>query len=408
MLGVLVRLSVSLGIGALFIWFVIAHFDFGAAFSLAHHYRFDGATLAVIDSGGKLAWSFDLLTLLPVTAIVVLIHFIKVWRWELMLKPLGRFDFWEVNAVSAVGFMSILLFPLRLGEFVRPYLLAARNPRTSMSEVMSTIVVERVVDGLTTAFFLVGALYFLPKGAGPEFSMLETGSYIALAIFAALVVMILLAWWRIELVCRIIDVTVGLVSRKLAGFGKHVLRAFFDGLAKLPDTRMIVGFIVMTALYWGVNGVAIWWLAKGFGVDLSLFGGYVLMCTLVIGIMIPGPPGQAGNFEAAILIPLALFSPATPVANGVFTLALHAIFLIQPVIFGLYFIARGKIRMRRVWESTKADESAAQLATSAASSGAEGALNAVASTSAAVSTPADASPLPTGPAAPSEPAARRS
>ncbi|MCA9522585.1 MAG: flippase-like domain-containing protein [Myxococcales bacterium] len=357
------RLLLSLGIGALFIWFVVAKFDFGAVFSLSYAYRLDGATLSVLKPTGGIAWSLDLVTLLPVIAIVVLIHFIKVWRWELMLKPLGRFGFSEVNAVSAVGFMSILLFPLRLGEFVRPYLIAARNPKTSMSEVMATIVVERVVDGLTTAFFLVGALYFLPKGAGREFALLETGSYIALAIFSALVLMILLAWWRIELVCRILDLTVGLVSQKLAAFAKQVLRAFFDGLAKLPDVGMIVGFIVWTALYWGVNGVAIWWLAKGFGVELSLFGGYVLMCTLVIGIMIPGPPGQAGNFEAAILLPLALFSPNTPVANGAFTLMLHAIFLIQPTLFGLYFIVRGKIRMRRVWESTKSDGGAPPGAT---------------------------------------------
>jgi hypothetical protein len=49
--------------------------------------------------------------------------------------------------ISTVGFMAILALPFRLGEFARPYYVV-RQGQSRMSEVLGTVAVERIVDGL--------------------------------------------------------------------------------------------------------------------------------------------------------------------------------------------------------------------------------------------------------------------
>lgn len=352
MVKLLLRLGISLGIGALFIWLVVSKFDFGQLFAADNRYQWEGARLVALSAGGAIVWSLAFWVLLPVVPMLVAVHFVKIWRWKLLLAPLQRFSFWEVNKVGSVGFMAVILFPLRLGEFVRPYLIAAGG-RLTMSEAMATIVVERVFDGVFTSFFLFIGLQFIPRGTGSAGAMLTVGTYIAMAVFfGASLVLLLTYFWR-EWVFRVLGATLGRISAKLNKAICAILDAFFMGLTTLKHPRYFPGFVLLTLAYWAINGTMITLLARGFGIDVTIFAGYILMCTLVIGIMIPGPPGQAGNFEAAIVIPLAIFAPLSGSANGAFALGLHLLFFIQPVLFGLYFVLSGKVTFRRLVASTQ-------------------------------------------------------
>src|SRR5579859_6780703 len=54
----------------------------------------------------------------------VVVHLCRSLRWNHLLAPLGvRVPAGPLLAISSVGFMAILAFPARLGEFVRPGLL---------------------------------------------------------------------------------------------------------------------------------------------------------------------------------------------------------------------------------------------------------------------------------------------
>src|SRR5438045_9247623 len=85
-------------------------------------------------------------------AILVCIHLVRTVRWGILLEPLGHVGFKRLNSASAVGFMLLMVLPLRLGEFARP-LLIARPPagagvRLRRSGAMASIVVARIVDGI--------------------------------------------------------------------------------------------------------------------------------------------------------------------------------------------------------------------------------------------------------------------
>src|SRR5437762_14203282 len=84
-------------------------------------------------------------------AILVAIHLVRTVRWGILLEPLGHVGFKRLNSASAVGFMLLMVLPLRLGEFARP-LLIARPPagagaRLGRSGAMASIVARSHVDG---------------------------------------------------------------------------------------------------------------------------------------------------------------------------------------------------------------------------------------------------------------------
>lgn len=64
----------------------------------------------------------------------------------MLLEPIAPVPFARLNAASAVGFMAVLILPLRLGEIVRPYLVADGR-RLRVFTALASVVVERVAAG---------------------------------------------------------------------------------------------------------------------------------------------------------------------------------------------------------------------------------------------------------------------
>ena len=59
-------------------------------------------------------------------AVSFLLMAFRTWRWQLELRPLEHIPFGRLWVVTAVAYLAINLFPARLGEVVRPWLLSRR------------------------------------------------------------------------------------------------------------------------------------------------------------------------------------------------------------------------------------------------------------------------------------------
>ena len=121
----------------------------------------------------------------------------------------------------------------------------------------------------------------------------------------------------------------------------------------------MLSFTWMTALYWGINGVAIWAVAPGFGLDIQLSVGFMMMSCVVVGMMIPNSPGNVGTFWYFVLLPLtAIVSLENSIQVALFGLVLYLAQLIQQTAFGLWFIIRGTFTSTALMEATQyGDES---------------------------------------------------
>jgi glycosyltransferase 2 family protein len=290
----------------------------------------------------------------PYLGILLFIHLCRTLRWGNLLSGIERVPFKPLNEASAIGFMMLLVLPFRLGEFARPFLVAQRST-IRRSAAMTSVVLERIVDGIVIALLLRGLLFFVPPGSA-DLSYIQWGGTLMFLVFGGGFAFLLMARWQQQRVAGLIRGTVGRVApgptEKIVG----IVDGFVGALRQLPDAKNMAMFVLWTAGYWGANGLGMWVLAKAFDCSgaqtgaicepllLSPFAGFVVLSVLIIGLMIPAAPGSAGTFQAFVKLGLGLFVPAAVVnSSGIaFANVLWVVQILQQVLLGLVFLVASK------------------------------------------------------------------
>ncbi len=304
-----------------------------------------GKDLAAIWSEMRAA---DYRYLAPYIVALFVIHLGRTVRWGILLEPVAKVPFARLNAVSAVGFMALFILPFRLGEFARPYLVAER-PRLRVSAALSSVVTERVVDGMFMGVMLVAALLAVPEGT-PGLAILKAGGVLVSLAFAALLVLLVVAYRNRAAAVRFVSSVLGVMSPRLAERAAGMLDAFIHGLRVIPSRRKLALFVVLTVGYWGINALGLALLARGFGFRLGAVEALALLGVLVVGVMIPAGPGMVGTFQGAIVVGLALFAPPEAVATRgmAFANVVWAAQLVQQTAFGLFFLFSRHVQLARI------------------------------------------------------------
>jgi uncharacterized protein (TIRG00374 family) len=300
--------------------------------------------------------------LAPYLALLLVIHVVRTVRWGLLLRPVAALPFARLNAVTAVGFMALMLLPLRLGELARPLLVAdGRKVRTSAA--LSSVVAERAADGLFAGLLFLVALLSVPEGIA-GLRLFRIGAAVVTAAFAAVVVFLVFAY-------RSRAGAVALVQRALRPFSPRLgeraggmLDAFIHGLRVLPGRGSLAAFFGLTAVYWGLVAVSMAVLAAGFGLRLGAAETCTLVGVLVVGVMIPAGPGMLGTFQGAILIGLSLFAPPEVVATrgAAYAHVLWAAQVVQVTALGVPFLFSSHVSLSRLTGARASDELEAEEA----------------------------------------------
>jgi uncharacterized protein (TIRG00374 family) len=295
--------------------------------------------------------------LAPYLAMLAGIHVIRTVRWGLLLEPVAKVPFARLNATAAVGFMALVLMPFRLGEFARPYLVAQR-PRLRVSAALSSVVVERVVDGLFTGLLLVLALLAVPDRT-PGVRVLRAAGVIVSFAFAALLGFLLLAYRNRAAAVRVTERALGWISPRLAARMSGMMDAFIHGLRVVPSGSKVLAFFALTVLYWTTNVWGMKVLALGFGFDLSFVATCALLGVLVVGVMIPAGPGMVGTFQGAIVLGLSLFAGQDMVGTHgtAYANVLWAAQIGMQTLIGLAFLPSRHIRIAALFGAPAVVES---------------------------------------------------
>src|SRR5688500_20374017 len=81
---------------------------------------------------------------------------IRTIRWRYLLAPIRPTRFRTVFRAGVIGFAALAILPARVGDLLRPYLVARQDGLPS-SATIATIVMERVLEHVTVLALL--ALY---------------------------------------------------------------------------------------------------------------------------------------------------------------------------------------------------------------------------------------------------------
>lgn len=286
-----------------------------------------------------------LLLYLPFWAVI---HLSRTWRWGILLEPVAKVPFAKLNAVSCVGWMALTILPFRLGEFVRPYLVAER-PKLRVSAALSSVVVERVADGLFTTLLLMLCLLVVPSGA-PHDDALRAAGVVMGAVFLGALAFLVVAYKSRAVATRLLEKMIGPFSPRVARRVAGMMDSFIHGLRIVPSRGKVLLFVVLTLVYWGFNAWGMQVLAQGFGLHLNTFETLTLLGVLVIGVMIPAGPGMIGTFQYAIIFALEVFFPKTIVERQGMAYAnvIWATQLVLQIGLGLVFLFSRHIRMGQV------------------------------------------------------------
>jgi hypothetical protein len=305
-------------------------------------------------------------------------------RWRFLLRGIVDLPKRKLAAVSTVGFAAILLMPFRIGELVRPYMIRTKPSErregdrvVTMTAATSSVVAERVIDGLFLSIVLALVLVLVPTvhplpdkvvGLPITVAQVRWSGYAMLVLFSIAFTTIAVFYFARAWAHRATLVVFGVVSERLAEKLAGIAEKLADGLHVFGRWRDLLGFLVETAAYWALNAAGMWVLAYGCGVvhadgtAITFPEACGLMGFLGCAILIPGPPGLLGVFQAGIYAGMTMYYPTSivigPGAAYVFLLYMSQVVLsLVTGAWGLWHESAGKGLRQELHELEEAIES---------------------------------------------------
>ena len=272
--------------------------------------------------------NYGLLLAFLATSIVWLMVRGIVWRTLLR----GRASYPDVFWTLCEGYMLNNLLPFRLGEVGRAFLLG-RKAGLGFMDVLSTIVIERVLDVAFSAAILLSAVPFVVGAAGAGRFAILIG---ALVLFGMAI---------LYLLARNREWALGLFHRlsarwpRLQSLGGELLDSLFSGLAILTDGWLFLRSLVWMALNWAFAVAEFLLLILAFFPQARLLWSLFGLGAVAFGNAIPSLPGAVGTYEGALGFALTTLSGDASRALAA-ALTSHLIGIISNSLLGAFALSR--------------------------------------------------------------------
>nr|BAL57495.1 hypothetical conserved protein [uncultured Chloroflexota bacterium] len=218
-----------------------------------------------------------------------------VWRTLLRNRP----AYVDVLLSAGEGYLLNNFLPFRLGEVGRALLLS-RKSALSMSAILPTILIERIVDLGFAALFLLAALPFALESRGAR----AIGLLVAGLVLGGLFGLAILARFQGQAVRLFERLT--LRWPVLQRGGGKALASFLSGLSVINEGRVFLPFLSWMILNWLIAWVAYFIMVRAYFPQAQPFWGMLGLGAAALGGAIPSLPGALGTFEGAFGGALAL------------------------------------------------------------------------------------------------------
>lgn len=279
---------------------------------------------------------------------ILLVNFllaISLWarsaRWRIFmlsskLIPLGLF-----YSANLIGFMANNLLPARLGEIVRAYSLH-RLAGISTASALATIVLERILDGLTLLFILFVALFFADsQSQAGEFNVrfLHRIALILLGTYISVTVVVISLWcWPNRTVGYLCGIAGRIHSRLGFQCGK-ILKNFSQGLAILSQSRHLPLIGIQTLGVWAPVVFSYVVFLPALGLPWNPYFGVMAFVGSSLGSVVPAGPGYVGTFQLAVTW-MMILAGADPELAAAYSIIYWAVQYFPVIFVGLFEMGR--------------------------------------------------------------------
>jgi glycosyltransferase 2 family protein len=260
---------------------------------------------------------------------------LRAIRWRLLLLPLGPVRWTTAFRTTVIGFAMIFLLPGRVGEILRPYLLA-RHEGLKAPSTFATVIVERLLDVVTVLLLFAVSLFLAGVDVSSQIrlvaGMTAGGSVVAL-------VMLGIFAGHPERLGRWAGALSRWLPAKIGSAVGGLVQTFVEGLAVMRSPGHLAAAAVWSVAVWASIAFGIWLTSLAFDLTLSPVGSFIVVGYLAVGVSLP-TPGGAGGFHYFYKEALTTFFGADPDVAAAAAIVLHAVSFVPVTIVGLYFMWR--------------------------------------------------------------------
>jgi uncharacterized protein (TIRG00374 family) len=290
--------------------------------------------------------------LLIAVSLYMLIIVLRAQRWRYLLLPLKKIKLSNVFSATIIGFMGNNIFPARLGEIIRAYVIGRRE-QVSKSASMATIVLERLLDGCTLLIFLIALLWFFPFPPGFKHSKIVNPHNLKIAgllsggLYLGIMLFLLAAKLHSQ---RFLQLLGKLLQPRFSDFHKKlvaVTESFVGGLEGLKRGKHLFPIIAYSLLIWLLIPVTFYALYPAFDLHLSFASSIMLSVVTALLCVIPSSPGFVGTFHFACATCLILLDVEPNKAKS-FALIMHAIVFVPVTVLGILYVYQENLNLKEL------------------------------------------------------------
>jgi uncharacterized protein (TIRG00374 family) len=259
----------------------------------------------------------DYLWLIPLVLVVLVSHWLRAWRWIMLIealppdeRPARRVPTADAFGSVLIGYMVNYVAP-RLGEVVRTANLSTRH-KIGFSSLFGTVVIERILDVVVLLFGLLSVTVLLRHRIEDLYLVFVE----PLRVELGLVPLLLVGLGTILLFAAVLLLSRSYLraSTRASALWKRRIRpiasSFKAGLLTIVRSRRRTGLIVSTLAIWVCYALAAhmpFYLLNMVGpYEISLVDSWCIMLLGAIGVALPSP-GGTGTFHFITILVLTTF-----------------------------------------------------------------------------------------------------
>ena len=276
-------------------------------------------------------------------------------RWQYLLRQVKVVSLRRLIPLVCIGYMGNNVYPFRSGEALRIFLLR-RDHGVPVIKATTTVIVERVFDGLVMLTFIVLPL-LLTDIASHDVQRVVT--FAAPLFLSALAVFFILAA-RPSILRQFTEHASKWLPGKLADLAKGVSEEVIAGLEGLRSPTDLAGAVISSYVTWAVEASVYWIVMLAFNIDSGYLVALMVVGTVNLAGLLPASPGMVGVFE--------FFARAVLVAAGIgeelaagYAVTVHVVIWLPVTVIGFIFLVRRGLGWSAITSAHQLDQQVAGL-----------------------------------------------
>lgn len=233
--------------------------------------------------------------------VVIGVLWVRSARWRALVTPIKPVSGGRIFSIYSVAQLANILLPAGTGHAVRMILLN-RTEGVTKTGVISTMMLETLLDGLSLLLFMMGASAALVL---PEW--LQRGErWASIIILAAFALFIVAVHYRHRIAAGVKHLEHRL-PEPIYNRIDRLWTNFSEGLSALRSLKHVTAAFFLSVASWVGNLAVISMLLYAFGISLPTGAALVLMVINAMLMIVPITPGNIGTYQVACVVGLTIF-----------------------------------------------------------------------------------------------------